>query len=195
MPQRTYRRLLLILAFLGFTADMASKYGVFNWLYRDGSFEGAHEIVPGAFRFQVQFDPNQEVKDCQLAKLNGPVAPRVNHGALFSLGGEFKADANKFFTGVSALAALGILIWGLFGSAKHDFWLTIALGLILGGTLGNLFDRIVFGGVRDFLYFYLINWPVFNVADCCLVVGAGLLLIQALFTKPKEAAPAAPPVA
>ena len=82
------------------------------------------------------------------------------------------------------------MIWGLLGSPKHDRWLTIALGLILGGTLGNLFDRIVFGGVRDFLYFYLINWPVFNIADCCLVVGAGLLLIQALFTKPKETTPA-----
>ena len=54
----------------------------------------------------------------------------------------------------------------------------------LGGTIGNLYDRIVFGGVRDFLYFYKIEWPVFNVADCCLVVGAGLLLFQAMFAAP-----------
>ena len=60
-----------------------------------------------------------------------------------------------------------------------DGWLCTALGLILAGTLGNLFDRVVFGGVRDFLYFYWIEWPVFNVADCFLVCGAGLLLLQA----------------
>ena len=67
----------------------------------------------------------------------------------------------------------------------------VALGLILGGTIGNLYDRLVFGGVRDFLYFYKIEWPVFNVADCCLVVGAGVLLVQALFVAP---APEQPPV-
>jgi hypothetical protein len=63
--------------------------------------------------------------------------------------------------------------------------------LILGGTIGNLYDRLVFGGVRDFLYFYYIEWPVFNFADCCLVVGAGLLLVHALFgTVPTTEQPA-----
>ncbi len=57
----------------------------------------------------------------------------------------------------------------------------MALGLILSGTLGNLFDRVVFNGGRDFLYFYWIEWPVFNVADCCLVCGAFLLLAQAFW--------------
>jgi lipoprotein signal peptidase len=64
------------------------------------------------------------------------------------------------------------------------------LGLILAGTLGNLYDRILFNGVRDFFHWdYLYNWPVFNVADCCLVVGAGLLLVQA-FAKEGAKAPA-----
>jgi lipoprotein signal peptidase len=57
--------------------------------------------------------------------------------------------------------------------------------MILAGTLGNLFDRVVFHGVRDFLYFYWFEWPVFNVADCLLVCGAGLLLLQAFFA-PQE---------
>ena len=90
------------------------------------------------------------------------------------------------FGTVSVLAALGISLWGLAARTGRDKWLCVALGLILGGTVGNLFDRVVFGGVRDFLYFYLIDWPVFNVADSCLVVGAGLLLVQAVFGKKKE---------
>ncbi len=49
---------------------------------------------------------------------------------------------------------------------------------------------MVFGGVRDFLYFYKVEWPVFNVADCCLVVGAGLLLVQAMFVSPTPEQPA-----
>ncbi len=63
-----------------------------------------------------------------------------------------------------------------------------ALGLILGGTLGNLYDRIVFSGVRDFLWWHkYVDWPVFNIADCCLVCGAALLLIEAFFTKVEPA--------
>src|SRR5436190_697365 len=66
----------------------------------------------------------------------------------------------------------------------RDLNLCFALGLILGGTLGNFYDRIVFDGVRDFLYWHKgIDWPVFNIADCCLVCGAGFLLLEAFFAK------------
>jgi lipoprotein signal peptidase len=189
MPSRTYRWLLFSLAAFGFIADQASKYGMFNWLYQEGQFVGQREVIPGAFKFLVQFDPNTPTCDCTFVKWNGPIPPRVNHGALFSLGGEHKGDANKFFAAVSVVAAIGISVWGMRKTTGSDRWLCIALGLILGGTVGNLFDRVVFGGVRDFLYFYLIDWPVFNVADCCLVIGAGLLLVQAVFgKKPQPAA-------
>jgi signal peptidase II len=183
---RTYRALLFSLAAVTFVADQASKYGVFNALHEDGRRSGEKELIPGAFKLFVQFDPEAPPSENPLVKWNGPVQPRVNHGALFSLGGQFKADANKFFGGVSILAATAIIIWGSRRSAATDKWLCTALGLILGGTLGNLFDRVTFGGVRDFLYFYLIDWPVFNIADCGLVVGACLLLLQAVFGKAKE---------
>jgi signal peptidase II len=189
MPNRSYRWLIFALAAFGFAADQATKYGMFNWLYREGRFSGEREVVPGAFRFFVQYDPISPPNcDCPLTKWNGPLPPQVNHGALFSLGGEYQADANKFFAIVSVIAAVGISIWGLRKGSGKDRWLCVALGLILGGTLGNLYDRLVFGGVRDFLMWYAFKWPIFNVADCCLVCGAGLLLTQALFAKKAEPA-------
>ena len=67
--------------------------------------------------------------------------------------------------------------------------------LILGGAAGNFFDRVVFGGVRDFLWVYYqnaqtgeldFNYPVFNLADAWLVMGAALLLFQAFFLAPAK---------
>lgn len=185
MPNRSYRWLIFTLAAVTFAADQGTKYGMFNWLYVPGQPVGQREVIPGAFRFLTQYNTAAPGCDCPFVKANGPVPPLVNHGALFSLGGAFKADANLFFAAVSVLAAVGISAWGVMRGRKADRWLCLALGLILGGTVGNLFDRVVFGGVRDFLYFYLIDWPVFNVADCGLVVGATMLLLQAVFTKPK----------
>jgi lipoprotein signal peptidase len=200
MADRTYRWLLLSLAAAGLTADLTTKYGVFRWLYNNGDFKEAagnsHDVVPGWFKLIAQFDPTAPLCDCGFDGLqtwSAPVMPRVNHGALFGMGGGKKATANTFFAVVSAAAAVAILVWGMRRSTARERWLMAALGLILGGTLGNLYDRLVFGGVRDFLYFYKIEWPVFNVADCLLVVGAGLLLLQAIFAKPPEEHPAATP--
>ena len=118
--------------------------------------------------------------------------PRVNHGALFGLGNQHKGGANQIFAAVSLVAAAGIVVWVSRRSTAVDGWLCAALGLILGGTIGNFYDRIVFNGVRDFLYFYRVEWPVFNVADCCLVVGAGMLLIHAFLTPVPPKAEAVP---
>ena len=189
---RSYRWLALLLAVTGLATDQATKYGLFRGL-SDGSGRGEHEVVPGWFKFTAEYDPEARhaegfVGTLQLA--NGPVMPRVNYGALFGLGGEHKAAANLVFAGVSFLAALGIVVWVTRRGTRADGWLSAALGLILGGTVGNLYDRLVFGGVRDFLYFYKIDWPVFNVADCCLVVGAGMLLLHAFLTPAPAETPA-----
>ena len=58
---------------------------------------------------------------------------------------------------------------------------TLAFGLLLGGCLGNLYDRVIYGYVRDFIYFRLINFPVFNVADCYVTIGLALFIIMILF--------------
>ena len=193
MADRTYRWLLISLAVIGLSADQASKYGVFKWLYKSGQFGdisrtgNEYDVLPGWFKLIAQFDPDAPLCACGFSALqtaSAPVMPRVNHGALFGIGGEHKGLANGVFAGVSVAAALAIVVWGTRRNTSREKGLMVALGLILGGTVGNLYDRLVFGGVRDFLYFYKIEWPVFNVADCCLVVGAGLLLVQAVFVTP-----------
>ena len=193
MPERTYKWLLVSLAVFGLTVDQSSKYGVFRWLYRGGEFHDStgtgntEPVVEGWFELIAQFDRDEPTCTCGASSLqtwSAPVMPRVNHGALWGIGGSRKSSANLFFAGVSLLAAVGILIWGIRGSPAKEKWHSAALGHILGGTDGNLYDRIVFGGVRDFMHFYYVPWPVFNFADCCLVVGAGLLLVQAVSASP-----------
>ena len=187
MPQRSYRLLFVALAVTGLLADQATKYGVFRWLY-NGSTHGEREVVEGWFRFSTEFTDSVQPCDCGFRPLqtwSAPKMPRVNHGALFGIGGQHEGGANHLFAAVSILAASGILVWATRKTTAADGWLSAALGLILGGTVGNLYDRVVFNGVRDFLYFYKIEWPVFNVADCCLVVGAGMLLVHAFLIQPK----------
>jgi lipoprotein signal peptidase len=188
MAERTYRWLLISLAVFGLTVDQASKYGVFRWLYNDGQGD-KREVVDGWFRLIAQFDHSAPMCDCPFQTWSGPTKPHVNRGALFGLGNSEGGTANWFFAGVSLAAAIAILTWGTRSGPAKERWLSAALGLILGGTIGNFYDRVVFGGVRDFLYFYKVEWPVFNFADCCLVVGAGLLLTQALFATPRPATP------
>ncbi len=188
MTSKSYRGLLWSLAVGGFVLDQVSKYGMFRWLYHP-SHEGRREVVDGWFRFIAQY--TEVVPTNALQAWNGPVLPRVNHGALFGVGGEYQIYANTFFALVSVAAAVAIALWSMKQATAKDRLLCGALGLILAGTLGNLFDRVVFHGVRDFLYFYWFEWPVFNVADCFLVGGAGLLLLQAFLAPADEKKPAA----
>jgi len=189
--ERSFRGLLWGLALFGAVLDQSTKYGVFKWLHdspgESGSVtahggHGERVIIPGAFKFLAQFAPDKEQGSGVLASLRTlflNASPKVNQGALFGLGGEYAELANALFAGVSIVAAIAIIYWSTRQTTARDWALCAALGLILAGTLGNLYDRIVFDGVRDFLYFHLIEWPVFNVADCCLVCGAFLLLGQA----------------
>jgi lipoprotein signal peptidase len=183
MDEVKKRSYLWVFLLLGFAGDQASKYGVFRWLAGNGT-HGEYDLLPGWFKLIAQVDPTVPPCDCYFVKLNGPVHPRVNYGALFGLGGEKRDVANNFFLAISGLAAFGITFWATRRKSREDLLLSFALGLIVSGTLGNLFDRLIFGGVRDFLYFYWFEFPVFNVADCCLVCGVGLLILQAILMPP-----------
>lgn len=184
---KSYGWLFWSLAVVGFTFDQASKYGVFYHL-DNGQVQNSLTIIPDVFSFSTRYVTDREAGQGLLPllrSLNSERLPGVNHGALFGWGTNWGWDANSFFAVVSVAAALAIAFWSTRRNTREDWFLSLALGLILAGTLGNLYDRLVFGGVRDFLHwYYLIDWPVFNFADCCLVCGAGALLLQAFFTEP-----------
>jgi lipoprotein signal peptidase len=189
MSERTYRGLLWSLALVGLLGDQTSKYLIFRWLYNDG-LGGEHALVPGAFDLLVQYTSQRVQPEQPLAQLqgwSGDVLPLVNHGALFGIKIGMGVSANTVFAVISLVAAAAIIGWSLNRHLARDWALCAALGLILGGTIGNLYDRIVFHGVRDFLHWhYAFDWPVFNIADCCLVSGAFLLLAQAFFVKHEQ---------
>ena len=198
--QRPYIWLFGLLAVVSLVADQASKYVVFAKLYPP---EMNLPIIPGLFELKTSYllntDPGNEPLSF-LRTLSGDRLPHVNRGALFGIGNadDESGGMNTFFAVISVLAALFIIFWSARPAVANDRFLCLALGLILGGTLGNLYDRIVFGGVRDFLrcYYDTHVWPDFNIADCCLVCGAGVLLAHSFFasetvTQPARAEPVA----
>ena len=183
---KTYRVVLWTLALAGLAADQASKYSVFSWLApAEDNRCWLFQAAPGhGFALETRY--SQRGAD-------GSYTPHVNQGALWGLGREHETLANWGFAAVSLAAAVAIIYWSLKPGAVRDLGVCVALGLILAGTLGNLYDRVVFNGVRDFLHWnYLFDWPVFNIADSCLVCGAGLLLVQAFARQPAACVAATP---
>ena len=126
----------------------------------------------------------------------------LNEGALWGMGQGFA----WVFALLSVAAFAGILYWLFEKKAAASLWLTHALALVSGGTLGNLYDRLGIHGVckpgvqepakavRDFFHFQFggtveqpgLDWAIFNVADICLVTGAIMLILQSLFAPQPE---------
>ncbi|HEV3038112.1 MAG TPA: signal peptidase II [Candidatus Angelobacter sp.] len=110
-----------------------------------------------------------------------------NQGAAFGLFSESPSEwkvAMLILFSLAALAVVSALLWKN-GNALNAT--AIALSLVFGGALGNLWDRVVSGRVIDFLDFYFgpHHWPAFNVADSAIVIGA-LLLLSEIFLAPQE---------
>lgn len=103
-----------------------------------------------------------------------------NPGAAFGILSE-SAWRLPFFLAVALVAVIGIL-WYLRTLAVTDTWMHLSLGLIFGGAVGNLIDRIRFGEVVDFVgvHWYAYHWPAFNVADSAICVGVAIMLVCAL---------------
>lgn len=102
-----------------------------------------------------------------------------NAGAAFSFLSEASGWQRWFFSVIAIVASVGITIW-LKRLQSNQIWLAAALALILGGALGNAWDRLTLGYVVDFIQVYYDRWawPAFNVADSAIFVGAAILIID-----------------
>ncbi|MFL2980293.1 MAG: signal peptidase II [Methylophilaceae bacterium] len=99
-----------------------------------------------------------------------------NEGAAFSILSN-AGGWQRYFLSLVALIASVIIIF-LIKKHKEEFLTALGLSLILGGALGNLYDRVFLGYVIDFLYFHIHDyyWPAFNFADTAICFGAGILI-------------------
>lgn len=171
---------------LGVLCDLVTKWYMFT-----------HYFDP------VRADPESPMRAAQFKHwwIDGVfgIQTSTNPGALFGMGG----GLSWLFAAFSVVALVGILVWLFAFRACHDRWLTFTLGLISGGILGNLYDRVGLGyvegypeairdNVRDWILFNIDGvrmfdpWPNFNIADCLLVTGAIMLFVHALlFAQPE----------
>ncbi len=141
-----------------FAADRATKLII----ERDVSMWGTHVIIPGFFQ----------------------IIHTQNRGAAFSL----LADADVSIRSVVLiglslviLVMIGVMLWNSAARLSNEPWtLRLGLSLVLGGAVGNVYDRIVKGSVTDFLDFYAgsYHFPTFNIADSAITIGAALMLIS-----------------
>ena len=152
---KNYFGLLLLVSVIIIALDRITKLLVVKHL----SLGATHTVIPGVFR----------------------ISHVLNTGAAFSAFAD-SASPLAVRNGLILFSIIAVLIvgWMLF-RVRHEISLTsFALALILGGAIGNLYDRAVYHFVIDFLEVTIIryHWPDFNVADSAIVVGACLLMIE-----------------
>ncbi len=104
-----------------------------------------------------------------------------NEGAAFSILSE-AGGWQRWFLTIVALAVSAVILWWLLRLPPGQKMLAAALALVLGGALGNVWDRVQLGYVVDFIdvYYERWHWPAFNVADSAITIGAVLLIIDSL---------------
>ncbi len=102
-----------------------------------------------------------------------------NSGAAFSFLASESGWQRWFFSVIALVVSIGITIW-ITRLKSTETWLAVALALVLGGAIGNLWDRVTLGYVVDFIdvYYQQSHWPAFNIADSAICVGAVLLIID-----------------
>jgi signal peptidase II len=154
--------LLLAIAAGVVALDQLTKF----WVLSSFHLYESREIIPGFFNLTYL----------------------TNTGAAFGfLAGKQGTLRQIFFVGVAvaALLAMGYFYRTL---KDHSLLYTVAIGLICGGAVGNLIDRLRLGSVVDFLDFFIgrYHWPAFNAADSAITVGVGLFLLASLLEGKKE---------
>ena len=138
--------------------DQITKYLALQWL----NYGDPVAIVPG-LNFTLVF----------------------NTGAAFSLLSDASGWQRWLFAAVALTVSIVITLW-LRQIGNKEWWLPIALTLILGGAIGNFWDRVSLGYVIDFIqvYYQQWSWPAFNVADSAICIGAVMLLLSGWIKRP-----------
>lgn len=108
-----------------------------------------------------------------------------NRGVSFGMFNQDSPYNAWIFTGLALVIAAVLVVWMWRAESRL---IGLAIGLIVGGALGNAVDRVRFGAVFDFLDVHVAghHWPAFNVADSGITIGAALLLADALFSRPEK---------
>ncbi len=111
-----------------------------------------------------------------------------NYGAAFSFLHDAGGWQRWFFTAIALVVTAAMSIWMTRLPKQGANFLLIGIALVIGGALGNLYDRITLGYVVDFVHFFYHDWhfPAFNIADCGISVGAAILIIDAIFFEKKR---------
>ncbi|EOW9552156.1 signal peptidase II [Vibrio fluvialis] len=153
----------LWLALLVFVADIAIKLVVMNSM--GYGWENRIEILPFFNLLYVH-----------------------NYGAAFSFLSDQAGWQRWLFTGI-AFAVVGLLAFWMRRLPSRDKWNNMAYALIIGGAVGNVFDRVVHGFVVDYLDFYwgTYHWPAFNLADSAICIGAAMIILDGFRGKKQTA--------
>jgi signal peptidase II len=124
------------------------------------------------------FSPPQVIKVLFCFNL----VPVWNTGISFGMLAGYSDIMPSIISGLTIIISIGLVGWLC---VAKSLTLKVALGLILGGAIGNIIDRIQYGAVIDFIdiHFFGFHWPAFNLADASITIGVGFFLVDSFFTK------------
>lgn len=108
-----------------------------------------------------------------------------NRGASFGMFSTDSAWSRYLLVAIALAISIGLLFWLLNARTR---WLSVGLGCVIGGAVGNVIDRFAHGAVADFLDFHVsgYHWPAFNVADMAITIGVIMLLLDGLIGKRRD---------
>ena len=170
MPRRW--KIFILVAFISLVLDQGTKIWARHSLPLDPAARCQDEVVEKIANRECFGHPVTVISDMWDWRLS------MNPGSAFGL--FHSAGGARIFLSLVGIGALFGMAWMVRRAKDKQTWLVLALGLIAGGAIGNLVDRIYYGVVTDFILWHYkdTEWPVFNVADAVLVVGVLLLVFD-----------------
>ena len=179
------RKVLLLDTILAFIfIDQMSKWWIIEFYYKPRVFESEGATIP-FLKWLVEFGQKQfPPAHIEITSFFNLVMV-WNKGVSFGMFSSAHDMMPYILSGAALALVVGLFIW--MARATH-MAVRFPLAIIIAGALSNVWDRLRFGAVADFLDFHYQGWhyPAFNVADCCIVVGVIALAIDGLFIEPKR---------